>query len=72
MPFEWNRMYKFEENIENEIKEDVRFAIEQHYGVDDIYDLDEEQIKEIEEFAAENEFSILQYGFREILYELEQ
>jgi hypothetical protein len=73
MTFEWERIHKWEENHERSIIEDVEEYIFEYYGVDDIFDLTEEQINDIENFCNNdlNEYSVMQVGFRDILNRLD-
>ena len=52
MAFEWNRIHKWEENIEREITDSVDNFVCEHYEVDDITQLTEEQINEMSDWAA--------------------
>ena len=80
MSFEWNRIHKWEDNIEREVTDAVFEYIFEYYGVDELTELDGNQIAEIEEFREElNEYSVMQIGFSNFLmqyedamYELEQ
>lgn len=66
--FEWERMYKWEDNYEQEIANDVRSQISEHYGVEDEFDLTKEQIQEVEEFRESmNEYSVMYSGFTAII-----
>jgi len=68
MAFEWNRMYKWEENHERNITEDVEEYICEHYGVEDVLDMTEDQFKEVEAFFMEmNEFSVMRQGFNTVI-----
>ena len=67
MAFEWNKMYKWEENHERNITEDVEEYICEYYGIESIYDITAEQFKEIEAYAKEYEFSIMYQGFQNIM-----
>ena len=68
MAFEWNRMYKWEENHERNITEDVEEYICEYYDVESIEDLTKEQIDEIEVFRSElNEYNIMQIGFSNVI-----
>jgi hypothetical protein len=68
MAFEWNRMYKWEENHERNISEDVDEYICEYYDVESIEDLTKEQIDEIEVFRSElNEYNIMQIGFSNVI-----
>jgi len=72
MAFEWNRIHKWEENIERDITDSVYEYVLEYYGVDEIEGLSEEQIKEIEKFRDElNEHSIMQLGFSNLLNQWE-
>ena len=67
MAFEWNRMYKWEENHERNITEDVEEYICEYYSIDSIEEMTSEQYQEVEKFWQEYEFSIMSYGFRTVL-----
>jgi hypothetical protein len=72
MAFEWGRIHKWEENYERDITEDVRTYVCEHYGVDDITELTEEQINEVQAYRDElNEYSVMQWGFSNIYSEWE-
>lgn len=72
MAFEWNRIHKWEENVEREVTDAVFEYIFEHYGVDEITELNGDQIAEIEEFRAElNEYSVMQIGFSNFLMSYE-
>jgi len=72
MAFEWGRIYKWEENYERDITEDVRTQVCEHYGVGEITDLTEEQMNEVQAFRDElNEYSVMQWGFSNIYSEWE-
>lgn len=66
MAFEWNRMYKWEENHERNITEDVEEYICEYYGLDTIEKMTPKQYKEVEEFADKWEFSIMRVGFSNV------
>jgi len=67
MAFEWNRIHKWEENIESEVTDAVEQQIMEHYAVDDITTLTEEQMNEVMAFREElNEYSVMQWGFSNI------
>ena len=66
--FEWNRYWKTEEHYERQISDDVYDRVLEYYGVDEVSELTEEQIREIEEFRESiNPFSVLQAGFSNLL-----
>jgi hypothetical protein len=67
MAFEWQRMYKHEENIEREVLERVEEYICEYYSVGSIEEMTSEQYQEVEKFWQEYEFSIMSYGFRTVL-----
>jgi len=67
MAFEWHRIHKWEENIESEVTDAVEQQIMEHYAVDDITTLTEEQMNEVMAFREElNEYSVMQWGFSNI------
>lgn len=65
MSYTWNRPYKTEEYYERQICDQVWEQIMEHFAVDEITQITEDQIKEIEEWREENlnEYSVLQVGF---------
>ena len=68
MSFEWNRIHKWEENHERNITEDVEEYICEHYGVESIETLTQEQIDEVEAYRDElNEYSVMQIGFSNVI-----
>lgn len=69
MAFEWNRMYKWEENHERDITESVEQYIFEYYDVSDVEELSQEQIDEIEAWRSENlhEYNIMQVGFSNLV-----
>lgn len=67
MAFEWNRMYKWEENHERNITEDVEEYICENYSISSIEEMTPEQYKEVEAFYEEiNEYSIMRIGFNNV------
>ena len=73
MAFEWNRIHKWEENIESQVTDSVFEYVCEHFGVDDVTELSEAQIQELETFRDEqlNEFSVMQWGFSNLLSQWE-
>lgn len=73
MAFEIPRVHKWEENIEREVTDELFEYVCEHFGVDEIGDLSEEQIQEIESYRDNdlNEYSPLQIGFSNILSQYE-
>ena len=72
MSFEWNRIYKWEENHEYNITEDVFEYVLEHYGAESIEELTPEQIDEIQAYRDElNEYSIMQIGFSNLINQWE-
>jgi hypothetical protein len=68
MAFKWNKMYKWEENHDRAIDEDVEEYISEYYKVEDIADLTREQITEIQLFVENlNEHSVMINGFYRLL-----
>ena len=63
MSFTWDRMYKWEENYQRDIDNDVEEYVLEHYGVEEVAELTQEQIDELVAFADENEYSIMRGGF---------
>ena len=72
MAFEWNRIHKHEDNIEQDINQRVYDYVLEYYAVESIEDLNGDQIAEIEQFREEyNEYSVMQIGFSNLLSEYE-
>ena len=68
MAFEWYKMYKVEENLEREVTDAVYHRVCEHYGVDEVEELTEEQIDEIRAFYNEmNEYSPMCIGFSNLI-----
>ena len=67
MTFEWNRMYKWEENHERNITEDVEEYICEYYGIESIEEMTPEQYKEVEAFYNDmHEYSVMRIGFNNV------
>jgi hypothetical protein len=72
MAFEWNRIHKHEDNIEQDVNQRVYDYVLEYYAVESIEDLNGDQIAEIEQFREEyNEYSVMQIGFSNLLSEYE-
>ena len=71
--FNWDRIHKWEENYERDITDDVIDYVCGFFGVDDIFDLEEDQISEIENFRNNDlsEYSVMQIGFSNLLNQLD-
>ena len=69
MSYEWPRIHKVEDNFYMDISEVVWEQVSDHYGVDEIEELTEEQIAELEDFRTNylNEYSIMQAGYSNII-----
>jgi hypothetical protein len=68
MSFEWNRIYKWEENVERNVTNSVYEYVCEHYGIDDVEKLDGDQLSEIEAFREElNQYSVMQIGFSNLI-----
>ena len=65
MAFEWNRIHKWEDNIESQVTDSVFEFVCEFYGVDEVTELSEEQIAEVEHYRHEvlSEYSPMQWGF---------
>jgi hypothetical protein len=63
--FEWNRIHKWEENIEMTVTDSVFGFIEEFYGVEDVSELNEDQFSEVLYFREHvlYEYSVMQAGF---------
>ena len=66
--FDWARMYKDEEHIEREAYSCVETAICNHYDIEDIAELTEEQWVDIHAWQEENvsECSPMNMGFSDV------
>ncbi len=66
--FDWARMYKDEEYIEREAYSCVETAICNHYDIEDIAELTEEQWVDIHAWQEENvgEYSPMNMGFSDV------
>ncbi len=68
MSFEWNRIHKWEENIEAQIIDSVYEYVCEYYGIEDIEELDGDQLAELESYREElNEYSVMQIGFSNLI-----
>lgn len=66
--FQWDRMYKWEENIDGIIFEGAEEYVKEFYGIENIDDLTPEQISEIEKFIDELGYeSFMLRGLRDII-----
>lgn len=65
MSFEWHRMHKHEEQIENDVYDRVMTQILEHYEIEELSELTEEQWAEIHKWQEENvgEYSPMNMGF---------
>ena len=66
--FEWGRIHKWEENIEREVTDAVEERVTEHYEVEDIVDLTQEQIDEVTAWRDEHvsEYSPMYIGFTNV------
>ena len=73
MSFEWDRIYKWEENVEREVTDSVYKYVCEYYDVEEIHELNEEQVLEIQDFFRNrlNEYSVMQIGFSNLLNSVE-
>jgi len=69
MSYDWPRSHKVEDNLMMEINEIVYEHVLEHFGVDEIEDLSEEQIAEVETFRScqLGEYSVLQGGYSNLI-----
>ncbi len=69
MAFEWNRIHKWEERLEEQTTERVYEFVLEFYDVEDVVELTEEQINEVVEFRDHelDEYSSLQIGFLNLI-----
>ena len=68
MSFKWDRMHKWDDNIERTMIDNVEEYVLEYYGVDEIVDLTKEQIEEINTFCEDFEWNILMApGFRYVI-----
>ena len=68
MSFDWNRIHKHEEQVENDIFDRVSEQICSFYNVEDVADLTIEQMNEVRAFVDNDlsEYSIMQRGFTDV------
>lgn len=59
--FDVPRIFKWEENIRNQLRDEVEEYVMEYYGVSGTEDLTEEQVDQIQEFIdlPENQFSMV-------------
>jgi len=68
MAFEWPRIHKWEENIENQVTDAVYEYVLEFYGVSEVGELTEEQINEVSGFRDDiSEYSPMQIGFSNLV-----
>ena len=68
MSFKWDKMYKWDDNIERTMIDNVEEYVLEYYCVDEIAQLTETQIKEINVFCEEFDWNILMApGFRYVI-----
>ena len=68
MSFKWDRMHKWDDNIERTMIDNVEEYVLEYYGVNEIVDLTKEQIEEINTFCEDFEWNILMApGFRYVI-----
>ena len=68
MSFDWNRIHKHEEQVENDIFDRVSEQICSFYNVEDVADLTIEQMDEVRAFVDNDlsKYSIMQRGFTDV------
>lgn len=66
--YDWPRIHKAEDNIENQIVDWVFEHVQEHFGVEDVADLTDAQIAEIDEFRNElHDYSVMQVGYSALI-----
>lgn len=66
--YTWGRIYKIEEFYESQIISDVVDNVLEHFDVEEIEDLTEDQIEQVRSFSEElNEFSVMQIGYSDVI-----
>ena len=72
MKFEWNKIHKYEENFEREIREAIEEYVLEFYDIESVGELIEEDITSITDFKNWiGEYSVMQIGFSELIAEWE-
>ncbi len=63
--FEWHRMHKHEEQIENDVYDRVQTQLLEHYEIEDIGELSKEQMDQVMAWREEHvsEYSPMYGGF---------
>jgi len=71
--FNWDRIHKWEENYERDITDDVIDYVCEFFEVESIFDLEEDQVNEIENFRHNDlsEYSVMQVGFSNLMMQLD-
>ncbi|MDG0992841.1 MAG: hypothetical protein P8O15_09940 [Luminiphilus sp.] len=68
MQFDVPRLHKYEDQLERDSYENAILIIQQFYDIDDINTLTEEQKVDVQHFVTDmNEYSLMCFGFREVL-----
>jgi len=69
MGFNWGRVHKHEEQIENDIFERVSEQVCSYYEVENVEDLTEEQISEVQQWALDDlgSSSVIQIGITDLI-----
>ena len=68
MAYDWSKIYKAEENIEMQITDWVYEHVLEHFGVDEVTDLTEENILEVQAFWDNlNEYSCMSIGYSSLI-----
>lgn len=72
MAFEWNRIHKHEEQIEQDVTDRVYQYVCEYYDVDDIAELTKEQHAELVEYWNDaNQYSVMLIGFSNLINQWE-
>lgn len=66
--YTWSRIYKTEEFYESQIISDVVEHVLEHFDVEEIEMLTEDQIEQVRSFSEElNEYSVMQIGYSDLI-----
>jgi hypothetical protein len=66
--YSWDRIYKIEEFYESQIISDVMENVLEHFDVEEIEMLTDDQIEQVRSFREElNEYSVMQIGYSDVI-----
>ena len=68
MAYKWPRIHKAEENIEHQVTEWVYDHVFEHFGVEEVTELTEEDVQEVQAFwDSLNEYSCMGIGYSNLI-----